>query len=105
MEKEAKEKLAGEEIERQRREQEAAASHLLWKAHAGITAALDGDKQTAAAIYQQIQADAQKRQMQRWQILQNTESKIFEIMQHITANKVKTQNEAFKKWDEYVQQA
>jgi hypothetical protein len=43
--------------------------------------------------------------MQRWQILQDTEAKIFSIQQAVTANKAAIQDKAYKQWDEYINQA
>ena len=60
------------------------------------------DFQNAQTIATQIQADAQKQQMERWKILQDTQTKIFEIQQDVTANKAQTQDKAYKKWDEYI---
>ncbi|MCL5036184.1 MAG: hypothetical protein M1269_03600 [Chloroflexi bacterium] len=53
-------------------------------------------------IYTQTLAETQKQQMQRWQILQDTQTKIFEIQQDVTVNKAKTQDKMFQKWDEYI---
>jgi len=58
--------------------------------------------QNAQTIYTQIQADNQKQAMQRWKILQDTQTKIFEIQQDVTANKAKTQDKAFQQWDQYI---
>lgn len=52
----------------------------------------------------QIQSDNQKQQMERWKILEETQTKIFEIQQDVTANQAKTQDKAYKKWDEYIRQ-
>ena len=60
------------------------------------------DFQNAQTIATQIQSDAQKQQMERWKILQDTQTKIFEIQQDVTANKAQTQDKAYKKWDEYI---
>lgn len=60
------------------------------------------DTQQAQTIYTQIGADAQKQQMERWKILQDTQTKIFEIQQDVTVNKAKTQDKMFNKWDEYI---
>lgn len=62
----------------------------------------NNDFQNAQTIYTQIQADNQKQQMERWKLLQDTQTKIFEIQQDVTANKAQTQDKAFKKWDEYI---
>jgi hypothetical protein len=63
------------------------------------------DYQNAMTVATQMQANNQVQQMQRWQILQDTQTKIFEIQQSVTQNKAQTQDKAYKKWDEYVQQA
>ncbi len=60
------------------------------------------DQQNAMTIYTQTLAQTQKLQMQRWQILQDTQTKIFEIQQDVTVNSAKTQDKMFKKWDEYI---
>ncbi|MCL5773636.1 MAG: hypothetical protein M1536_04580 [Firmicutes bacterium] len=60
------------------------------------------DLQNAMTIATQIQADAQKQQMERWKILQDTQTKIFEIQQDVTVNKAKTQDKMYQKWDEYI---
>jgi hypothetical protein len=60
------------------------------------------DFQQAQTIQTQIMADAQKQQMERWKILQDTQTKIFEIQQDVTVNKAKTQDKMFDKWDDYI---
>ena len=60
------------------------------------------DIQQAHTIAMQIQANAQKQQMERWKILQDTQTKIFEIQQEVTVNKAKTQDKMFNKWDDYI---
>jgi hypothetical protein len=60
------------------------------------------DLQQAQTIQTSIIADAQKQQMQRWKILQDTQTKIFEIQQETTVHKAKTQDKMFDKWDEYI---
>ncbi|MHB2018588.1 MAG: hypothetical protein ACYCW6_16700 [Candidatus Xenobia bacterium] len=60
------------------------------------------DAQNAATIATQIQSDAQKQQMDRWKILEDTQTKIFEIQQDVSVNKAKTQDKMYNKWDEYI---
>ena len=60
------------------------------------------DRQNALSIYTSMAADAQKSQMNRWKILQDTQTKIFEIQQDVTVNRAKTQDKMFGKWDEYI---
>jgi len=56
----------------------------------------------AQTIYAAIMADARKNQAERWKILQDTQTKIFEIQQDVTVNKAKTQDKMFQKWDQYI---
>ena len=58
--------------------------------------------QNSQTIYSQINADNQKQAMSRWKIQQDTQTKIFEIQQDVTANKAKTQDKCFQQWDQYV---
>ena len=60
------------------------------------------DAQNATTIGVQIQADAQKQQMQRWQILEDTQTKIQQIQQEVTVNRAKTQDKIHDKWDQYI---
>lgn len=60
------------------------------------------DFQQSQTIQTQIAADAQKQQMERWKILQDTQTKIFEIQQEVTVHKAKTQDKMFNKWDDYI---
>ncbi|MGE0492536.1 MAG: hypothetical protein AB7S38_25195 [Vulcanimicrobiota bacterium] len=60
--------------------------------------------QQVMTIQTQIQADAQKQQMQRWKIMQDTQTKIFEITQDVTINKAKTADKMFNQVDAYIRQ-
>ncbi len=63
---------------------------------------INSDRQQAQTIATQMMADNQKQQMRRWQIMQDTQTKIFEIQQDVTVNKAKTQDKMFNKWDQYI---
>ncbi|MBQ7501175.1 hypothetical protein IJT93_12740 [bacterium] len=63
---------------------------------------ITSDYQQAQTISTQIQADAQTQQMNRWKILQDTQTKIQEIQQDVTVNRAKSQDKMFDKWDEYI---
>ena len=63
---------------------------------------ITSDCQQAQTISTQIQADAQTQQMNRWKILQDTQTKIQEIQQDVTVNRAKSQDKMFDKWDEYI---
>lgn len=60
------------------------------------------DLQQAQTIYTQIAADAQKQQTQRWKIMTDTQTKIFEITQDVTTNKAKAADKAFNAMDQYI---
>jgi RHS repeat-associated protein len=60
------------------------------------------DISNANTIATQMQSDDQKQQMQRWQIQQDAQNKIFQIQQDVTNNKTNSQDKAYKTWDAYV---
>ncbi|MCD4782315.1 MAG: hypothetical protein K8T10_00650 [Candidatus Eremiobacteraeota bacterium] len=69
---------------------------------AAMTQMVNSDYQQAQTVGTQMMADNQKQQMRRWQIMQDTQTKIFEIQQDVTVNKAKTQDKMFNKWDQYI---
>ena len=69
---------------------------------AAMTQMANSDYQQAQTIGTQMMSDNQKQQMRRWQIMQDTQTKIFEIQQDVTVNKAKTQDKMFNKWDQYI---
>ena len=60
------------------------------------------DYQQAQTIQANTAMEAQKQQMERWKIMQDTQTKIFEIQQEVTVNRAKTQDKMFNKWDDYI---
>ena len=60
------------------------------------------DMQQSQTIMTQIAADAQKQQMERWTIMQDVQTKMFEIGQDVTVNKAKTADKAFNAFDGYI---
>ena len=60
------------------------------------------DMQQAQTVMTQIAADAQKQQMERWKIMQDVQTKMFEISQDVTVNKAKTADKAFGAFDGYI---
>ncbi|MBI3927715.1 MAG: hypothetical protein HY319_19400 [Armatimonadetes bacterium] len=60
------------------------------------------DMQQAQTIYSQVAADAQKQRTERWKIMSDTQTKIFEITQDVTVNKAKTADKAFNAMDQYI---
>ena len=69
---------------------------------ASMTQMVQSDYQQAQTIGTEMMADNQKQQMRRWQIMQDTQTKIFEIQQDVTVNKAKTQDKMFNKWNDYI---
>ncbi len=59
------------------------------------------DAQQAQIIAAQIAATAQQ-QTQRWQIVQSTQTAIFQIQQDVTVNKAQTQDKVIIAWDQYI---
>ncbi len=65
--------------------------------------AAGGSHLNAATQFQsEMQAEAQKQQMERWKILQETQTKVFEIQRDITVNRSKTSEKLYQKWDQYI---
>lgn len=60
------------------------------------------DLQQAQTIYTQIAADAQKQRAERWKVMSDTQTKIFEITQDVTVNKAKAADKAFQAMDGYI---
>ncbi|MDO5295086.1 MAG: hypothetical protein Q4F00_00375 [bacterium] len=60
------------------------------------------DYQQAQTIQAEIASTAQKQEMGRWKILQDTQTKCFEMQQETTLNRAKTQDKLFNKWDDYI---
>jgi hypothetical protein len=56
----------------------------------------------AQTIYTQMEADNQKQAMERWKILQDTQTKLFEIMQDVNANRAKTANKGNDAMDQVI---
>jgi len=69
---------------------------------AAMTQLIQSDYQQAQTIGVQMQADSQKQQMRRWQIMQDTQTKTFEIQQDVNVNKARTADKMFNKWDQYI---
>ncbi|MCD4782314.1 MAG: hypothetical protein K8T10_00635 [Candidatus Eremiobacteraeota bacterium] len=63
---------------------------------------VNSDQNQAQTVGTQMQADNQKQQMRRWQIMQDSQTKKFEIQQDVTVNKAKTGDKMFSKWDQYI---
>jgi len=100
------EKLMQEKIERERMEKEASVSSLIQSVHESLAAADRQDYQTALTVLSsRFEAESHKDRMQRWPVLQDTHAKLFDALQSTTINKARVNQEAYKKWDEYIRQA
>ncbi len=60
------------------------------------------DQQNSQTTLTTIAANQQKSEMERWKILQDTQTKCFEIQQDVSVNQAKTEDKMFGKWDEYI---
>jgi len=63
--------------------------------------------QQAQSINTQIDPNAQEQQMERWKIMQDTQTKIFEITQDVTVSKARIASKALGRgdyisWDDYI---
>ncbi len=52
-------------------------------------------------IMKDTQKDAEKQQMERWKLMQDTQTKIMDVMQEVTKQKSKVEKSS-KAWDEYI---
>ncbi|MEW6279418.1 MAG: hypothetical protein AB1758_12385 [Candidatus Eremiobacterota bacterium] len=59
------------------------------------------DRQQAMTIYTQTMADAQKQMAERWKIMRETQTKVFELLQEAVVNQSKVQSKICSKWSEY----
>jgi len=50
----------------------------------------------------QMAAEKQKNEWTKWKVLQDTQTKIYEIQQDVTLNRAKVQDKMYNKWDEYI---
>lgn len=53
-------------------------------------------------IQQQISRDAQRQAQERWRILRDTQTKIFETMQDVTVHRARTGDIARGAWEQYI---
>jgi hypothetical protein len=63
-----------------------------------------GDYQQGMTITQQTSAEVKKNVMERWKIQQDAQTKTNEIIQDANVYKAKTNDNMFKKWDEFMRQ-
>lgn len=60
------------------------------------------DAQQAQTIQNQMQSDMQKQHSERWKMMQDTQTKIFEIQQDVYINRAKTADKATQIFDGYI---
>ena len=104
--------LAWREAAKQGVENQAKAELELERFRAVTQEALDARRETglnsfegAISIMPPSEAEKQRQQMIRWQILQDSQTKMFDIAQSGLTRKAKITDGAMKKWEEYVRQA
>jgi hypothetical protein len=66
--------------------------------------ALNADELEAQKIYTQIAADSAKQQQTRRKMLQDLQTKIFNVTQDVQVSRLKKADDAFKGWDKYLQE-
>jgi hypothetical protein len=62
----------------------------------------NNDFANAQTIATSMQTEDQKKQMERWKILQDTQTQIFSIQQDVTAHKAHPPDKAYRRWDQYI---
>ena len=60
------------------------------------------DRKIVQSIADQIREDARTADAERWKIIKDTQTEIYEIEQDVVVTKARKQDEAFKKWEEFV---
>ena len=70
--------------------------------HAKLGDHLDNFEKQADALADALRKDNQAEQEKRWKILQDTQTKIFEIQQEVTKNQAKSADKNSKALDEYI---
>ena len=58
--------------------------------------------QNSITIEQQVLAEAQVQQMQRWQVVQNVQANIFSVQQQVTQSRAQAGNQASIRWDQFI---
>jgi len=66
--------------------------------YANKAKAAEDDAKQANMIFQQMAADRQKWMMEMWKIWQDTQNKIFEILQQVALNRAKVSSAMAEKW-------
>ncbi len=56
------------------------------------------DQLQSGTIQTEMEAAAQRYQVQNWQIQQETQTKTYQMLQETTAQRVKTQEKVYEKW-------
>jgi nucleotide-binding universal stress UspA family protein len=96
---EAADAAGRQKAEQERREKEKAIAEVIASSPSVETIELEANE-----IAAQMEADYAKQRMDRWDILQDTQAKIFDIMQDVTLNRSRKMDDAYKRWDEYIRQ-
>jgi hypothetical protein len=69
---------------------------------ASLTQMAVADQLQAQTKQTEMMSDTLKHQAERWKILRETQTKIFEIQNEVTINQAKTQDKMFNKWSDYI---
>ena len=60
------------------------------------------DRRIVESIADQIREDARKAEAERWRIIKETQTDLYEIEQDVVVTKARKQDDAFRKWEEFV---
>ena len=60
------------------------------------------DRRIVESIADQIREDARKAEAERWKVVKETQTKVHEIEQEVVVTKARSQDKAFKKWEEFL---
>ena len=70
--------------------------------HSGLGGGLRGSSTRPVTIQQQMRQDGQRQALERWKILRETQTKIFELQQDVTIQRARHANAARRAWEKFI---
>ena len=70
--------------------------------HSGFGGGLRRSSISPVTIQQQISQDRQRQALERWKILRETQSKIFQLQQDVTIQRARSGHAAHRAWEEFI---
>lgn len=74
----------------------------IFQSHRGGQIGIGSSFISPMTIQQQVSQDAQRQAQERWKILRDTQTKIFEMMQDVTVHRARTGDTARRAWERYI---